>query len=64
MTDIMTAPEAAAHLNVSDDTIRRMCEDGRLNAHRWGRVWVVDAKSVQRAYRLRAIRRAHERTAR
>jgi excisionase family DNA binding protein len=45
----LTTREAGQRLGVSDESVRRMCEQGQLEAHRTGgRHWRVDAGSVDR----------------
>ena len=44
---IMTPAEAAIELQCSVTTVIRFCRDGKLDAQRDGRFWVVDAESVE-----------------
>ena len=50
--DWITVDEAAAILGVSVATVRRRCAAGELEAHKSGRSWIIDRKSVPR----RAVR--------
>lgn len=57
----MTAAEAARTLGLSDvNYVQRLLRSGSLAGRRDGRVWIVDAESVERR-RLRMAQRAGSR---
>lgn len=44
---MMTLPEAADYVALSTRTIRRQIKDGKLAAHKFGRVWRISEKDLQ-----------------
>jgi excisionase family DNA binding protein len=46
--ELLTSPEAGALLGFSDDTVRKLCEDGKLDAFRHGpgAHWRISRASV------------------
>ena len=49
----MNTAEAARHLNISVCRVWQLIHTGRLQAHKVGRVWDIDAVSVQDYQRTR-----------
>jgi excisionase family DNA binding protein len=48
-TGKLTTHQAGQRLGLSGDTVRRMCEQGDLDAHRTGGLhWRIEAASVER----------------
>ena len=43
-----TIPQAAAHLNRPESTVRRWIQEGRLRGHKIGNVWVVEWRTLKR----------------
>lgn len=61
--DLLTVPEAAAEKGVTRTAILYAIQDGRIEALRVGRNWVVQ-RSALAAYQPRAYRRRPTRTRR
>lgn len=51
----MTLKQAAAVLGLSPDTLRWQIKNGRLKAHKFGPIWVVEPAEVER-YRIEVRR--------
>ena len=45
----LTTQDAASRLGVTTARVRQLISSGRLAAHRWGRDWQIDARSVEAA---------------
>lgn len=43
---VLTVPEVAETLRVSDDAVYRLCQDGDLDARRVGRRWIIPRRAV------------------
>jgi len=44
---LMTIPEVARYLRVSEKTIRRWIKEGTLTAYRLGRQWRINPKDLE-----------------
>ena len=52
---LLTIPQTAAHLQVSEKTIRRWIDAGDLVAHRFGRQWRISNQDLQAFIRIRRM---------
>lgn len=41
--------EAAMRMNCSEQYVRRLCSQGRINARRLGLIWLIDAADIDRS---------------
>lgn len=49
MKTFYTVEETADHFRVSGQTVRLWIRDGKINAHRFGRKWLIPASEIERA---------------
>ena len=63
---LVTVKEAATALGVTERTMRRYCERGKVRAHRLGRAWYIDRTAVRDAAKsglnIRKISNEHSST--
>jgi excisionase family DNA binding protein len=46
MNNFLTVPQAAAKLNLSVAWIRRLCQQGRIQAMKAGRDWLISEEAI------------------
>ena len=47
MTDLLTIPQAATILGVTERLLRLRCQSGRIDAKKYGRTWLIDTDAVE-----------------
>jgi len=55
-SDDITTDDAAKIIGVSSIRVRQLCEEGKLQAKKWGRSWMVNRASAERFERRPAGR--------
>ena len=57
MDDVLTAPEAAAYLKTSPDTVRRLAREGWLPAIKLRHTWRFRRKDIEELFEERVVDR-------